>query len=143
MAVAHIKATIPGDIQMVWKLVTSLTHYTWRSNIASIDILEEDKIFVEHTKDGYSTRFTITAFDPCKTYQFQMENQNMKGWWTGSFAEGEGQRETIIEFTEHVTVKRLLLRPFAIAYLKRQQRRYVEDLKRAVLLETQRQRGKE
>ena len=131
MPTVTIKETIPQDIQRVWELVTSLTHYAWRSNIARIDVLEEGKTFVEHTRDGYSTQFTITQFIPCEMYQFQLKNQNMEGIWTGRFIKVQGGTE--IEFTEQVTIKRRLLRPFAKAYLKRQQREYVADLKKAAL----------
>lgn len=39
---------------------------------------------------------------------------------------------TAVEFTEQVTAKKLVLRPFVKAYLKRQQTRYIKDLERAL-----------
>ena len=59
-----------------------------------------------------------------------MENSNMIGHWTGTFSNKIGQTE--IEFTEEVTAKKLIMRPFVKAYLKRQQKKYVMDLRRAL-----------
>ncbi len=59
-----------------------------------------------------------------------MENSNMKGHWTGVFKEMDGLSE--IEFTEEVTAKKLLMKPFVGVYLKKQQAQYVADLRRAV-----------
>ena len=36
---------------------------------------------------------------------------------------------TEIDFTEDVTAKKALMKPFVGAYLKKQQKQYVEDLK--------------
>lgn len=59
-----------------------------------------------------------------------MENSNMKGHWTGIFSEAEGQ--TIIDFTEDVTAKKLIMKPFVKAYLKKQQEQYISDLRKAL-----------
>ena len=37
--------------------------------------------FIEYTKEGYPTTFTITAVEPYKRWEFDMENSNMKGHW--------------------------------------------------------------
>ena len=59
-----------------------------------------------------------------------MENGNMKGHWIGIFTEKDNGTE--IDFTEDVTAKKLLMKPFIKAYLKRQQAQYISDLKRAL-----------
>lgn len=41
---------------------------------------------------------------------------NIKGHWTGIFTQKDGQTE--IEFTEDVTAKKLIMKPFIKAYLK-------------------------
>ena len=55
----------------------------------------------------------------------------MRGHWTGIFSIQNGQTE--IEFTEDVTAKKLIMKPFVKAYLKRQQKRYVLDLRKVLL----------
>ena len=130
MAVLNTKATIQGDIHKVWKIVTDVENYTWRSDLSKTEILNETQ-FVEITKEGYATTFTITVVEPHKRWEFDMENSNMKGHWTGVFVpKGE---ETEIDFTEDVTAKKLLMKPFVKTYLKKQQAQFISDLKKAVL----------
>ena len=129
MAVSNIKARFQGDIQTVWDTVTSLEKYQWRSDLSRIEVLNE-KQFVEYTKDGSATTFTITVFEPLKRWEFDLENGNMKGHWTGIFAEKDGQTE--IDFTEDVTAKKLIMKPFVKAFLKKQQAQYLSDLEKAL-----------
>lgn len=130
MALAKAKATFHCDIEKVWNMVTSLEDYSWRSDISKIKVLEEGKKFEEYTKDGYITTFTITLFEPMKRYEFDMENENMQGHWIGLFSNDNGK--TVIDFTEDVTAKKLLIKPFVSMYLKKQQAAYVNDLKKAL-----------
>lgn len=129
MTVSNIKATFQNDIQKVWETVTSLEEYAWRSDLSKIEILNE-KQFIEYTKNGYATNFTITDVEPCKRWEFDMENDNMKGHWTGIFTQNGEQTE--IDFTEDVTAKKAIMKPFVKAYLKKQQASYVSDLKKAL-----------
>ncbi len=129
MAVSNIKATFPKDIQTVWNTVTSLENYSWRSDLSEIKITGENK-FTEYTKEGYATNFTVTANEPCKRWEFDMENDNMKGHWTGIFTQKDGQTE--IDFTEIVTAKKFFMKPFVKSYLKKQQTLYMNDLRKAL-----------
>lgn len=128
MAVSNIKAVFQSDIQTVWDTVTSLTQYAWRSDLSRIEILNETQ-FVEYTKEGYATTFTVTVSDPCKRWEFDMENDNMKGHWTGVFTQKGG--ETEISFTEDAAAKKIFMKPFVKAYLKKQQAQYIADLQKA------------
>jgi hypothetical protein len=130
MAVCSIKAIFDKDILEVWSVVTSLENYAWRSDLSKIEVTD-DKQFVEYTKDGYATTFTITAEEPCKRWEFDIENSNIRGHWTGIFTEEEGQ--TVIEFTEEVTAKKALMKPFVKAYLKKQQALYIADLRKVLI----------
>ncbi len=129
MAVSNIKVTFERDIHRVWEIVTSLENYAWRSDLDRIEILN-DKQFVEYTKDGFATTFTITVSEPYKRWEFDMDNVNMEGHWTGVFTDLNGKTE--IDFTEDVTAKKLLMKPFVKGFLKKQQERYVADLKKAL-----------
>ncbi|MCM1105030.1 MAG: SRPBCC family protein [Clostridium sp.] len=126
MAVSKVKAVFSASVQEVWDIVTSLENYQWRSDISRIEIRNETQ-FVEYTKDGFATTFTITVSNPCKRWEFDMENSNMKGHWTGIFAEKDGQAE--IDFIEDVTAKKWVIKPFVKAFLKKQQKQYISDLK--------------
>lgn len=125
MAILNIKAVFQHSIEKVWKVVTSLDEYSWRSDLSRIEVINE-KQFVEYTKEGYATTFTITVTEPCKRWEFDMENDNMKGHWVGVFAQKNGYTE--IDFTENVIAKKIFIKPFVKIYLKKQQATYVRDL---------------
>lgn len=129
MAVSNIKAVLSADISKVWDVVTDIENYSWRSDLSRTEVLEKEQ-FVEYTKEGYPTTFTITSSVPYERWEFDMENSNMKGHWVGIFTPKEGKTE--IEFTENVTVKKIFLRPFIKRYLRRQQTLFVADLEKAL-----------
>ena len=127
MAISNIKVSLPCDIQNVWEAVTSLEDCAWRSDLGKIEIVNENQ-FIEYTKDGYATTFTITEKEPCKRYEVDIENGNMQGHWTGIFTKKGNSTE--LDFTEDVTAKKLFMKPFVKGYLKKQQQLYVSDLKK-------------
>ena len=129
MAVSKVKVIFPSDVKRVWETVTSLENVAWRSDLSRIEIVD-DKTFIEYTKEGYATTFTVTATDPCRRWEFDMENDNMKGHWTGVFTQ-KGE-ETEVDFTEDVTAKKLVMKPFVGAYLRKQQAQYIADLSKAL-----------
>ena len=129
MAVSNIKTVLSADISKVWDVVTDVENYSWRSDLSRTELLEKNQ-FVQYTKEGYPTTFTITSSVPYERWEFDMENSNMKGHWVGIFTPKEGKTE--IEFTENVTVKKIFLRPFIKRYLRRQQALFVADLEKAL-----------
>ena len=129
MAISKIRAVFQNEIKDVWKVVTSLDKYQWRSDLSKIEVISE-KQFIEYTKDGYATHFAVTLTEPFKRWEFDMENTNMKGHWTGTFGCQNGMTE--IEFTEEVTAKKWIMKPFVKSFLKKQQKCYVSDLRNAL-----------
>lgn len=129
MTISKITAVFPYSIQTVWDIVTSLENYQWRSDLSRIEILNENQ-FVEYTQNGYPTTFTVTRKQPYQCWEFDMENGNMKGHWVGVFTEKDGNVE--LAFTEEVTAKKVILKPFVKSYLKKQQELYVADLEKAL-----------
>ena len=79
---------------------------------------------------GLPHQFTVTCAEPFQRWEFDLENANLRGHWVGTFAGTAGG--TALCFTETVEVKRWWMGPFVRGYLKRQQARYVEDLRRAL-----------
>ncbi len=113
----------------VWALVTDLGRWDWRSDLDRIEVTGADT-FVEVTKDGFETAFTVTAAEPPARWAFDMDNENMRGRWSGSFTKtAEGVR---LVFTEDVEAKKWWMRPFVKGYLKKQQAQYAADLRRAL-----------
>ena len=126
MAVSNIKALIPGELQKVWELVLNTENYAaWRSDLSKTEVIS-DKQFIEYTKDGYPTTFTVTLVEPYRRWEFDMENSNMTGHWIGIFTAKAD--ETEIDFTECVEAKKLLMKPFVKSYLKKQQIQFVADI---------------
>ena len=126
MASSNIKAVILGGLQQVWELILDIENCaTWRSDLSKTEVIS-DKQFIEYTKDGYPTTFTVTLVEPYRRWEFDMENSNMKGHWIGIFTAKAD--ETEIDFTECVEVKKLLMKPFVKSYLKKQQIQFVADI---------------
>lgn len=130
MATLNINAIISKDIHKVWDIVLAVDKYsTWRSDLSKTETIN-DKQFVEYTKDGYATTFTVTTVEPYKRWEFDIENINMKGHWIGVFI-SKGN-ETKIDFTENVIPKKWFMKPFVKTYLKKQQKQFIYDLKIAL-----------
>ena len=126
MATSNIKALIPSELRQVWDFVLDIENYTaWRSDLSKTEVISDEQ-FIEYTRDGYPTTFTVTLVEPYRRWEFDMENNNMTGHWTGIFtAKGD---ETEIDFTEQVEAKKLLMKPFVKSYLKKQQIQFVADI---------------
>ena len=128
MAKTNIKSIIQSDIDNVWETVLAVNNYNkWRSDVSKTEIINEKK-FIEYTKDGYSTTFTVTFIKPLNRWEFDMENSNMKGHWVGIFTSKDDKTE--IDFTEQVTAKKFFMKPFVKSYLKKHQTQFVMDLKK-------------
>ena len=127
MPTSKVSVHFSCPVERVWQVVTDLSNTTWRSDLKRVEVLDETH-FVEHTKSGYATNFTVTACEPLRRWAFTMENGNMSGSWEGIFETVEsGPR---LHCTETVNAKRWWMRPFVPGYLRHQQRLYLDDLRR-------------
>ena len=127
--VSTATALVPYPPDRVWAAVTDLDHWQWRSDLRRLDRIGEDT-FTEYDKTGFPTRFTVTDRRPTSFWAFDIENVNLTGRWTGEFQpKGGGTR---VVFTEHITPKKPWMRLFAGGYLRRQQARYLTDLRKAL-----------
>ena len=128
MTTSNIKESIERDVRNVWETVLAVEKYSqWRSDLSKTEVIS-DKQFIEYTKDGYPTTFTVTVVEPYKKWEFDMENSNMKGHWVGIFASQNDKTE--IDFTEQVTAKKFFMKPFVKSYLRKQQAQFVMELKK-------------
>lgn len=128
MVKSRIEVVFGCSLEKVWNIVTSLEEYSWRSDIKKIEVVELNKKFIEYSKDSnYPTTFTITKFELYKCYEFDMENSNMIGHWTGTFSDSNGK--SCLVFTETVQAKKFYLKPFLKMYLRKQQTNYINDLR--------------
>lgn len=102
MAVSNIKAELSANTEKVWTIITSFDS-AWRSDLRGIERIDE-KHFVEIDKRGFKTHFTITVSEPYSLYEFDIENDNISGHWTGKLW-SENDR-TVIDFTEKILPKK-------------------------------------
>lgn len=103
-------------VERVWQTVTDLSNTAWRSDLKRVEVLDETH-FVEHTKSGYATNFTVTACEPLHRWAFTMKNGNMSDSWEGIFEAAEGG--TRLHCTETANAKHWWMRPFVPGYLRR------------------------
>ncbi|MDK7751207.1 SRPBCC family protein, partial [Brevibacterium sp. UMB10442] len=99
---------------------------SWRSDIEKVEVLSDTQ-FIEITKDRCRTIFTITRQDSYCIWEFDVENDNMKGHWVGIF--GGNEKRATIDFTERIEPKKWFMIPFVKIYLKYRQAKYVRDLR--------------
>lgn len=129
MAIANIKVTLLCPIEKVWDKVTDLNDFIWRSDLINIRIIDENT-FVEISKDGIETYFKVIECIKNQSWSFEIENKNIKGTWTGKFySHGD---KTTLDFTENIMSKKIIFKPFVGSYLKKQQKLYFKDLKKAL-----------
>ncbi len=127
MATANVKVTFLCPIEKVWKKVTDLSECKWRSDLERIKIIDGSR-FIEYSKEGIPTIFKVTKKEKNKLWRFEIENKNIKGVWIGRFL--SYGKSTTLDFTESITAKKLYMKPFVGAYLRKKQRQYFIDLKK-------------
>lgn len=129
MAIANIKITLLCPLEKVWNKVTDLNDFVWRSDLKNISVIN-DNTFVEVSKDGIETYFKVTEYIENQSWAFEIENENIKGSWIGKFySHGD---KTTLDFTENIVSKKFIFNLFIGAYLRKQQKLYFEDLKKAL-----------
>lgn len=132
MATSKITAKFDCDVREVWDIVTDFGRYEWRSDLRDVKIVDKDH-FIEYSKSGYETKFSVKAVKFCERLELEIENENIKGHFVGLFFGLNNGSE--IEFSEEIFAKKFFIKPFLSIYLKKQQETYISDLKKALELE--------
>lgn len=129
MISSTITAYIPCDSHRVWDALTDAEAYPrWRSGVSRTELTP--KGFIEYAPNGFATRFTVTQRREGALWGFDIENDNLTGSWLGELSSaGNG---TLVTFTELVRLKNPILLPLVKPYLRRRQRRFIEELKAAL-----------
>lgn len=129
MVRAAITAELDCPVERVWETVTDLTRQGWRGDVERVEVTGE-RTFVEYGRGGFVTAFTVTRREEPHHWAFDLENANMKGSWCGEFCSAADG--CTVTFTEDAAPKKAWMRPLAGLYLRRQQRRYLADLRQAL-----------
>lgn len=127
---SKIKKVFNCDKEKLWDIITDNTKYSWRTDLSKIEIVDNIH-FIEYSKNNYPTYFTITSKEKLKRYSFDIENSNMKGKWLGLFTELDNE-SIELEFTEEMECNNFIMRLLAKPYLKRQQKKYINDLEKVL-----------
>ena len=132
MRQSSITTQLGSDIEHVWDVVTDNTNTAWRSDLLSVELVNETT-FVEHHKSGISIMFYITKKEYCKRYAFTMRTKHWTGEWEGSFAPGPNGT-TYATFAERLHIPNVAMRVLSYLFmnLKKIQQQYVVDLKQAL-----------
>lgn len=128
MKKVQITAVFNCDIEKVWNIVTDNSNYTWRTDLEKIVVSDNEEEFKEYSKGGYITDFKITKKDLFNKYEFDIENDNIKGNWVGEFSKLDNGMTQVI-FTENIIAKKYILNLVLKIFLKKQQSKYISDLK--------------
>lgn len=112
----------------VFQVMTNNEAYHWRSDLDRIEIID-DIHFVEYTKQGYETKFTITKKEENQVYEFDMENKQFRGHWIGKL-EALSPDRTKVSLQEKLYIKNPLMEilSYLAMPLKKIQKQYVADL---------------
>lgn len=129
MARSTLTAQLPYQAETVWAVVTDLEATAWRSDLRRVEVLSPTA-FIEYDNTGNATQFTVTDAQPPHRWSFTLEGEAFVGQWTGLFQPVPGGVR--LTFTEEITPKHRWMVLFLPIYLRRQQRRYLADLRRAL-----------
>lgn len=130
MQKAECTAEFGSSVDKIWDIMTNNANYGWRSDISDIVVQDGGNTFTEYTKKGYSTVFTVTLKIPHERYEFDMKNDAMSGHFTAVFLKVNGR--TRLTLTEEVEAVGAVKKMFAGMYLKKHQKTYVSDLRKAL-----------
>jgi len=63
-------------------------------------------------------------------WEFNIDNSNITGHWIGLFKKVGNKTE--IDFTEQIKAKKFFMKPLLGIFIKKQQKRFIADLKKAL-----------
>lgn len=112
----------------IWKIVTDLSDWKWRSDLSKIEVCNP-QYFIEYTKKNIPTHFHITDKKANEYYRFTIENDHIKGVWTGTFLALEPNKTEFI-LLEELEINRFIMKLLSKPYLKKQQKQYIDDLEK-------------
>lgn len=130
MAAYATRTMLNCTVEKAWELVTTLeTQMDWREDLKKIEILDSRQ-FIEHTRDGYTTHYTITKVEERQLWQRTLTNEDLVGHTSYTFVEKGNQ--TLFIMKENMSTSNLLFKIFVKNYLRSHQYNYIQSLKKAI-----------
>ena len=122
-----VRAVLACPAERVWRVVTDLERWEWRSDLEQLRAAPDGRSFVEYDWDNRPAYCRVSAYAPCRWYAVDVVSEKTVGRWDWLFLrDGAGTR---VELTAEVRAKNALLDLLALAELRRKQRKYMEDLR--------------
>lgn len=115
-----------APISEVWKLVTDIENYQWRSDISRVEVKDKNH-FIEYSKQGYKTFFYITDNEYLRLWACDFENETISGHFVADF-KLDGAL-CMLSIHESINIKKLYALPFANIYAIKAQKKFFSDLK--------------
>lgn len=125
--VAVWEENLPYTPLQIWQVVTDLTNWQWRSDLAECQIVDEYR-FIETPKKGKPLSFHITRLEESHIWEFHMDSPALTGTWQGIFEPKEdgGCR---VRFIEEMNLRNKLIPNWIVKrFLTIYQTQYFRDL---------------
>lgn len=74
-----------SDVETVFKTVTNLLDCSWRSDLSKVEQVGDNKL-IEYNRKQKETKICITDFRKNIQFDYNVENNNYRGHWSGQFA---------------------------------------------------------
>lgn len=92
-----------SDIEKVWSVITDPNKSSWRTDIGSIEMAEDEKSYVETDINGLKTNYTIVEKTPYKVYKVEFKNSKAEGSLKTVFEEKPSGCQ--VEFIQEIEAK--------------------------------------
>ena len=122
-----VRAEISCPVERVWRLVTDLNGWDWRSDLSDLRSSRDGMHFCEYEWDGERVCFEIEAFAPCYWFACTMAGHGSTGRWEMFFTRSGAQ--TKLEILAELQRRDFLTDLRALVWLRRRMKQYMEDLR--------------
>lgn len=122
-----VRTEIACPVERVWRLVTDLKVWDWRSDLNDLRVSRDGMSFYEYEWDGERIFYEIRAFAPCYWFACDMMGRGSVGRWELFFTRSGA--ETKLEAVAELQRRDFLTDLRALVWLRRKLKQYVVDLR--------------
>jgi hypothetical protein len=130
MKKVECSAEFGSSTDTIWRYITNHAEYAWRSDLSNITVEKNGNTFTEYAKNGYPTEYMVTLRIPHERYELDWKNSRLTGHFTMVFQKRNSRVRLVC--TAQAEGKGRIRSFFARRKLKKQQCRYLADLKKVL-----------
>ncbi|WP_294578490.1 hypothetical protein [uncultured Thomasclavelia sp.] len=121
----EMQVDFSSSIEKVFQTVTDLMDCSWRSDLAKVEKIDDNK-FIEYNRKNQATKILVTDCRQNTQFEYEVQTNNYKGHWSGQFASlpDNGCRLFLLFYFEPNSILGKFVR------VDRFEQRYIEDLKK-------------